>query len=115
MRQRPGLPPMATQGAALVDTFNAAITGKEEETGTAAGKISTKAEESLKPDGTPSGTNFTQGFIDGMKSKEEELKTAAAALGAAAEAALKGSLKEASPSKVAMKSGLFFGEGFDWD
>lgn len=102
----------ATQGAALVDTFNAAITGKEEETGTAAGKISTKAEESLKPDGTPSGTNFTQGFIDGMKSKEEELKTAAAALGAAAEAALKGSLKEASPSKVAMKSGLFFGEGF---
>ena len=58
-----------------------------------------------------SGSNATQGFINGLKSKTSAVTAAGRALGRAALNATNKALDERSPSKEYEKSGLYAGEG----
>lgn len=59
-----------------------------------------------------SGTNFSDGFINGILARKEAAKSAGRQLGGAASDALNNRLLERSPSRLTMKSGVYFAEGF---
>ena len=59
-----------------------------------------------------SGTNFSDGFINGILARKEAAKSAGRQLGGAASDALNNRLLERSPSRLTMKSGEYFAEGF---
>lgn len=61
-------------------------------------------------DASGTGSNFVQGFINGFGLAD--VWTAAWNIGKRALSALSSSIKEGSPSRLAMRSGGFFGQGF---
>lgn len=69
--------------------------------------------KSLGDMGRTAGANFGQGVIDGITSKTEGVSIASAALGGVAGVALDAALGNASPSKIARKSGRYFGQGLE--
>ena len=73
--------------------------------------ISTITGSGLRNSFFNSGSNATQGFINGLKSKTSAVTAAGRALGRAALNATNKALDEHSPSKEYEKSGLFAGEG----
>lgn len=86
------------------------------------GKVKTSAKGAAKEgkkgfesvDTTPSGRNFTQGFINGMQAGDLLGGVASAAAGIASKAinSLRKKQGEQSPSKVTTQSGKYFGQGF---
>lgn len=68
---------------------------------------------SLGDAGKTAGANFGQGVIDGITGKTEGVSIASAALGGVAGVALDAALGNASPSKIARKSGRYFGQGLE--
>ena len=58
------------------------------------------------------GAYIGQGFAAGMNASLGAVRAAAAAMAAAADAAVRAKAKIKSPSRVAMKSGRYWGEGF---
>lgn len=69
--------------------------------------------KSLGDMGRTAGANFGQGVIDGISSKTQGVSIASAALGGVAGVALDAALGNASPSKIARKSGRYFGQGLE--
>lgn len=61
-------------------------------------------------DASGTGSNFVQGFINGFGLAD--VWSAAWSIGKRALSALSSSIKEGSPSRLAMRSGGFFGQGF---
>lgn len=57
------------------------------------------------------GSDFAQGFIDGVSSKYDAVGQAASKLAGRVKASLKNSLEIQSPSRVAMEIGAYVGEG----
>lgn len=61
-------------------------------------------------DASGTGSNFVQGFVNGFGLVD--VRSAAWNIGKRALSALSSSIKEGSPSRLAMRSGGFFGQGF---
>lgn len=95
--------------------FLGAIEGKKGEAKTASETIASEAAkgaDSKKTDAETSGTNFSQGFINGIGSLIQDAWEKAKELAANAWAGLKKGQEEGSPSKLTTKSGEFFGQGY---
>ena len=58
------------------------------------------------------GTNFGQGFVNGMAGKLDSVRAKALELARAAVQSLQAGIQQGSPSKITFESGEFFGEGF---
>lgn len=76
--------------------------------GASVSETANRGMESVDASGT--GSNFVQGFINGFGLVD--VWTAAWNIGKRALSALSSSIKEGSPSRLAMRSGVFFGRGF---
>lgn len=76
--------------------------------GASVSETANRGMESVDASGT--GSNFVQGFINGFGLVD--VWTAAWNIGKRALSALSSSIKEGSPSRLAMRSGGFFGRGF---
>lgn len=79
---------------------------------TEASSMAQRAKDALSVDTESKGINFAQGFISGMGSLSSRVGDAALALARTAAAKLSEGIDEGSPSRVTMRSGRFFGEGF---
>lgn len=90
--------------------------GIESKGGSAKNKAESVAKQGKKGfesvDATKSGSNFSQGFINGIGSLVSKAWSAAKNLAKQAWAGLKKGQAEGSPSKLTMRSGKYFGQGY---
>lgn len=108
-------PKAKVAGEKAIDKFADGQESKEGDAKKAAEGVSDEAEKGLKSaDTKTTGTNFIQGFIDGISGDGVLGKIAGAAKGAAdwALCAFKDALGEHSPSKKTEQMGKFFMQGF---
>lgn len=99
-------------GSGNVDSYNKGMTSKGGATKNAGSQVANKGKNGLQSvKATSTGTNFVQGFINGMGSLVSSVWQKAWSIGKQALNALKSSIGEASPAKETIKSGEFFDRG----
>lgn len=96
---------------AMVDLINAII-AKKEEAAAAVETVKTAVELSMSGiDATDTGSDFIQGFINGMQSKYDAVGQVASKLAGRVRDAMNNTLVVQSPSRVAYDIGGYVGEG----
>lgn len=100
------------EGAGAIQTFASGIQAKGPLAVSASGMVATNSNAKLKVDTYSSGTNFGQGFINGMRAMMSTVIATAYNMGRGAKNSLSSAIGEQSPAKETIKSGKYFGEGF---
>lgn len=108
-------PEFSSAGREMASAFASGISANASSASTNASSMASSAASSIRghyKDFYNSGVNLGQGFIYGLNSKKEAAIQTAYNLGKEAAAALKRGQKEGSPSKLTIKSGKYFAQGY---
>ena len=109
----PAINKLATTGSTAGSKFASGVDSKKGAAKSAGQALASNAESGSKQhDSYSSGSNFGEGFFNGIGSWVDSVWSKAKALAKSAWNGLKAGQQEGSPSKLTTQSGIFFGEGY---
>ena len=100
------------EGASSMRLFGSGMSSMSGVVNSTASSVANNAKSGLDVDTTSSGTNFIQGFINGIGNMISAAYDAVSSFGKKLISKFNSSLGEHSPSKLTDKSGVFFVKGF---
>ena len=101
-----------SKGESWTTSFARGLSSKLYEVQSAVSSLNSSASSLGDVDTYTSGTNFMQGFINGINDRLAPAKEAVANSVRSMLDTLKKTQKEGSPSKITMQSGIYFGQGY---
>lgn len=101
-----------SKGESWTTSFARGLSSKIGEIQSAVSSLNSSASDLGNVDTYTSGTNFMQGFINGINDRLAPAKEAVANSVRSMLDTLKKTQKEGSPSKITMQSGIYFGQGY---